>query len=210
MNISSVVARNKWFFLFYTLFLIAGGYYFFHYSKAEGFLLINQWHSNFADVFFKYYTNAGDGLVYVALILIFLFINRWSALIGLWGFASSSLTVQLVKQVIIRDTPRPKTFFENPGVLHFVDGVTVHGFGSFPSGHTATAFSIALWLAYLTPNKFIGALYLIPAILVGYSRIYLAQHFPEDVMIGSLIGIVTTILVIAIMEGRKNKKGKAS
>lgn len=210
MNISSVVARNKWFFLFYTLLLIAGSYYLFHYSKSEGFLLINQWHGNLADYFFKFFTNAGDGLVYVGLILIFFFINRWGALIGLWGFAASSLTVQLVKQVIIKDTPRPRTFFENPNVLHFVDGVTVHGFGSFPSGHTATAFSIALWMAYLTPNKFVGTLYLFPAILVGYSRIYLSQHFPEDVIAGSLIGIITTVIVIAIMEGRKNKKGKAS
>jgi membrane-associated phospholipid phosphatase len=210
MNISSIVARNKWFFILYALIFAAGSYYLVHYSKADGFLLINQRHSVAADNFFKYFTNLGDGLVYVGLIVVVFFINRWSALLGLWCFAASSLGAQLVKQVIIRDTPRPRKFFDHPDLLHFVDGVTVHSLGSFPSGHTATAFSIALWLAYLSPNKFISALYLIPAFLVGYSRIYLSQHFPEDVVAGSLIGIVTTLIVIVWMERRKNKKDKAS
>jgi membrane-associated phospholipid phosphatase len=44
-------------------------------------------------------------------------------------------------------------------------------------------------------NRFYKVLLLILALLTGYSRIYLSQHFLEDVYAGSIIGVSTTFLV---------------
>jgi membrane-associated phospholipid phosphatase len=72
---------------------------------------------------------------------------------------------------------------------------------SFPSGHTCTAFCLFCFLAFiLTPRyKWLGLVFFILAMAVGYSRIYLAAHFFLDVYVGSIIGVIFTILVVAIM-----------
>ncbi len=192
----------------YVLLLTAGSYFIFNFPKRITFFCINGHNHPAADVFFRYYTFLGDGLFYAVLVIYFLVRNRWYGLIGFWGFAASSLIVQLFKNLFFPGTLRPKAFFEQSPLLHFVDGVTVHSLGSFPSGHTATAFSIALWLSYISPNKYLSVLYIFLAAGVGYSRVYLAQHFLEDVIVGSLIGVLTTLLVIIVME-RFKKSDKA-
>jgi undecaprenyl-diphosphatase len=57
---------------------------------------------------------------------------------------------------------------------------------SFPSGHTMTAFSIALVVSYFYPSLE-GAMYFL-AISIGVSRIVLGMHFLSDVLAGAVLG----------------------
>lgn len=60
---------------------------------------------------------------------------------------------------------------------------------SFPSGHTATIFSVVMLLyKFLKKRKFLP-IFIIP-FLVGYSRIALGVHRVADVIIGALLGII--------------------
>ena len=59
---------------------------------------------------------------------------------------------------------------------------------SFPSGHTITAFAIALSSASFTRNC--KASLLAVALLIASSRIILGMHFLSDVLAGSAIGIL--------------------
>jgi undecaprenyl-diphosphatase len=70
---------------------------------------------------------------------------------------------------------------------------------SFPSGHTATAFSIAtsLTLRYSDKPAIIAVSYLYAAI-VGYGRIYLGVHYPTDVLGGMIIGSGSAALVYSL------------
>ena len=64
---------------------------------------------------------------------------------------------------------------------------------SFPSGHAATAFSAAIVLSTLYPRwRF---LFLLSGALIAFSRILLTQHYVSDVIAGSLLGIVSSILL---------------
>lgn len=70
---------------------------------------------------------------------------------------------------------------------------------AFPSGHTATAFSIATSLTLRYPDKpaIIAVSYLYAAI-VGYGRIYLGVHYPSDVLGGMIIGSGSAALVYSL------------
>ncbi len=153
------------------------------------------------NVFFKYFTYLGDGLVYLILFLGFLFIKYTHSLkIFVLTIIQTSIVV-FFKQFLFDSLPRPKIFFEGIVPLNFVDGVTVFGYDTFPSGHTATAFAIATLFA-LTFNKhyLVSFLLFIGATLVAFSRVYLMQHFFVDVYIGAIIGVLSALIVHKIFE----------
>ncbi len=73
---------------------------------------------------------------------------------------------------------------------------------SFPSGHTATSFAIALTILFLTwrtPRAWWGAIALVWAALVGLSRIYRGVHWPSDVLGGALVGLGCAALVAILL-----------
>jgi len=98
--------------------------------------------------------------------------------------------------------PRPKTLLGDSGYTHFIDGVTHVGNASFPSGHSATAFGVALILSIFEKNKKRSMLYFFAAVLVGYSRVYLGQHFLQDVFFGSMIGVVSALIVYFTIDNK--------
>ncbi|HHW10344.1 MAG TPA: phosphatase PAP2 family protein [Firmicutes bacterium] len=65
---------------------------------------------------------------------------------------------------------------------------------SMPSGHTATAFSLATVLAHHDPKR--SWLYYGYATVMGLSRVVLARHWPSDVVAGAFIGIISARLVL--------------
>ena len=91
--------------------------------------------------------------------------------------------------------------------LHYVDGLYINILNSFPSGHATQAFALFTFAALITPFKKYQLLILLVAILVAVSRIYLLQHFFQDVLAGSFIGISVSTFIFAAFE-TYNKKGK--
>jgi membrane-associated phospholipid phosphatase len=167
--------------------------------KHEAFFFVNGHHTPFFDQFFRPFTNVGDGLFYVLVTLALLFVRfRW-ALISFACFAATSLAAQIGKQLIFTGHPRPFPYFhEHQGFppLHVVEGVVMGTLKSFPSGHSTSAFSVFLLLTLLVKDKRWGYFFLPLAVLTAYSRVYLAQHFVEDVFAGSVLGTLVTLAVL--------------
>jgi len=164
------------------------------------FLLLNGNLGIASDYFFGIFTNAGDGLMWVAVLFIVLFVLKqkkaWPLL--LYVFVITTLLTQLCKYVIIPDAPRPWKAITNHALIHHVSFITPFSISSFPSGHTATAFSIYLLLSLFINKKWWLYAGLAYALLVGYSRIYVAQHFPFDVAAGALTGTISVLLSLQI------------
>ena len=94
---------------------------------------------------------------------------------------------------------RPWGFFEDPSVLHAIEGVKQNKHNTFPSGHTATAFALAVLLALIVKNRNWTYLILILAAITGFSRVYLNQHFLVDTYVGAILGMISSFLVWAII-----------
>jgi membrane-associated phospholipid phosphatase len=203
-KLRSFFSLNPYYFTGLLLFFAVGFFFSLHSIRSEGFLYLTAYHSKFLDNFFIYYTNLGDGFFTVAVILLLLITRRffyaWQILAA---FLISGLLVQVLKNLIY--SPRPMEFFKLKEHIYLIEGVTHTGSSSFPSGHSASAFALATLLALFARDKKIGCLYLLAAVLVGYSRIYLSQHFPMDVMTGAAIGVLIALLVYFFFMARKNR-----
>lgn len=164
------------------------------YSKEDIYFFVNGLHFPAGDVFFPYMTELGSSVSAVVICLLLLFFSYRSSFL-----MASSLILSTAVNVTLKNlfnAPRPSVYFaDHTRPIYYVPNVELlsNNF-SFPSGHTACAFTIAMVLTYITPNKKMGYLYLLFALLVAYSRMYMSQHFLEDVTGGSVVATVVTLL----------------
>lgn len=198
----AIFKTNTSFLLPYLIFILLGALLLVINTKTEIHLGFNTFHTSFFDSFFYYITYLGDGIMAVLTVIILLAIKyRYAFIVGVSNLIAAIIT-QTLKQTAFSDFVRPKKFFEGIHDLYFVPGVENYSYFSFPSGHSTCAFALYFSLALLVKNKTLELSLFFVALLVGYSRIYLSQHFFEDVYAGSLIGIVTSFIVYYIIQKR--------
>lgn len=175
-------------------------------EKTETHLAINSFHTEWQDFFFRYYTHVADGLTIVILtaIISFFYVKRaWLPifLLGTINLILVGAVVQSLKELVFHGALRPSAFIVNEA-LYVVPGVNMHFANSFPSGHSAAAFAFFSFLAFLLREKK-GAQILcaIAAVLAAYSRVYLSQHFLEDILFGGVIGLGCFVISYLILKG---------
>lgn len=197
-----LLKEQKYLAIFFLLFLVIGGLIALFTEKGEILYWVNSHYSPHVDSFFKYITWVGGGLV-PFIIFLTLFINfRIFAVLGAANLLSFGV-IQFLKRIIFSSTNRPKMFFEEKDlVLNVVEGVTLFSHFSFPSGHSATAFALLLGLALFTKNRWVAVVCGVSALLVAFSRVYLAQHFFIDIYVGGIIGMLILFAVYAYFSGR--------
>lgn len=141
------------------------------------------------NIFFYYYTNICGPVflsIFTLIMVIFskgdLKIASWQMLIGLVLCAA---VVFALKRLFNRN--RPYWILENLNTY----GIDLKDY-SFPSGHATAAFTTATIFSLNFPK--LSIIFIIMAFLVAISRIYLAVHYPTDVLAGILLGIGTGFL----------------
>jgi len=97
------------------------------------------------------------------------------------GLAINTIITQGLKYSIKRDRP-----YEKYPLL--INPYTIETDKSFPSGHTSTAFSVATSLSIQYKKWYVVVPAYMWASSVGYSRLYLGEHYPTDVLAGAAIG----------------------
>lgn len=167
-------------------------------GKNGTFQLINSNYNEIADQFFKYFTHYGDGLMWAPLGIYCFFYKRKYFIAVVAGVIISTLLAQILKRVVYPEELRPISYLSETFPVHIIDGVIMRKVHSFPSGHTTTAFTMALIMAYIINRKAWSVILPLLALLAGYSRVYLAQHFPTDIFAGMCIGIVSAILSLLV------------
>lgn len=200
-----IIHKNAAFFILFALYLIAGGVILFTHQKGEFELWFNQYHTPFADLFFKYITNLGDGIFCLVMAVILLFVRFYYSLLALLPLLSGLIT-QVFKRTIYSDVVRPKAFFGETTPLNFVNGYEYEHLSccnSFPSGHTTTAFAIFLVFALITRKAYWSVVFFVLAVIAAISRVYLLQHFYVDTYFGALVGTLSMLLFYWLLESKK-------
>lgn len=167
------------------------------FSREEIHIWINRHHYSFLDILMRAWTLLGDGLWVLILVIPFLFCRMRYFLIVFTGYAISGISAQIFKRIFFDGMPRPVKYFSLHGIdydLYLVPGVQIHSWHSFPSGHTATAFGVFLGISLILKKKWLQIVCFLLAVGVGYSRMYLSEHFLIDVAGGALLGIVSGYL----------------
>ncbi|WP_080059282.1 phosphatase PAP2 family protein [Spirosoma aerolatum] len=194
------IRKNWLFFLPYAILLVVVGLLQLMYSQEQLMQWVNIRNSLLADRVFPYITYLGDGATFV-IVCVLLAIFNWR--IGAMAFGSfllSSLTSEFLKKVVFNGSPRPLKYFEHSTFqYHLIEGLDIHSYNSFPSGHTISAFAMFSLFSFLYTRKELGWFFLFLAALTGFSRIYLFQHFVEDVYAGSVIGTVSSVIIYLLM-----------
>jgi len=138
-------------------------------------------------------SSAGDGLVnaLVAAVIMAagLLLHRprevSAGRLGLVAVILGGLSVQIPKHLFCRSRPLAE------GAGQFFISSPCLGKGSwlksFPSGHSVTAFALAYVLSQTYPKW--SPLFYALATLVALSRVYLASHFPSDIVAGAALGL---------------------
>ncbi len=146
----------------------------------------------YLDYFFVAATYLGSDIFAIGFILGFTLLPVKSmeafSLYAAISLMLTSITVAILKNVVKRKRP-----FESIIELQSLK-IGVDQF-SFPSGHTAAAFSLAVTSALVTSGHVASSVYLFLALLVAASRVYLGVHYLSDVTVGALIGSFYAILV---------------
>jgi membrane-associated phospholipid phosphatase len=194
IEIAALSKKHRFLLITYFQFLVLGILILSIHSNMDVSLFINRLNSPFFDIFFKYWTLFGSFALIGPILLILCFVNYRQALIAATSSLVGFLLVQVAKRFIWYDAPRPKVFFDGLVDIHYVAGVHIHSTHSFPSGHTTGAFALFIALALMNKRPLWQMLFLVTALLVGYSRLYLAQHFPIDVLVGSVLGTFSALV----------------
>jgi undecaprenyl-diphosphatase len=157
------------------------------------FFAINNLANPYLLLFFNLITYLGSSIFWILLIILsWLKKEKKLSLHLFYAFILDTVSLLVLKNLFLR--PRP---------LEAIQNIEFEG-PSFPSGHSERAFSGAVVLANY--YKKYRILFYILAILVSFSRIYIGLHYPIDVVIGSINGIILSMVALALPTKRILKK----
>jgi len=182
---------------------------------TEVFFFLNGLHTPWLDPIMYYLTKTTISFPVFGL-LIYLLVKKFGAKVWiplvyiiLCVICTDQITSGIMKPAFERLRPT-----HEPMIMEKVHTVNNHRGGKFgfASSHAANTFGVAM-LAFLLLRKNyrnIGLLFLWAGV-VSYTRIYLGVHYPGDILVGAVIGLICGVLlyrIYSIIDERLDRKSK--
>jgi undecaprenyl-diphosphatase len=163
----------------------------------EIFLALNGFHAPWLDPIMYFISKTWVWVPLYAVLVWFIFKDHgrdgWLILLGvtLTIILADQITTTFMKPFFSRLRPSHEPLLEN--LVHIVKGYKGSRFG-FASSHAANTFGAAtfMFLLFGKTRRWIAFLFAWAA-LVTYSRIYLGVHYPGDIVVGALVGMLSAL-----------------
>ena len=163
------------------------------------FLYLNSKHNAFFDVIMFW---ASNKLIWIPLYLFFLYLAYKQVGKRVWLVAlsalvlivfSDQLSTQVFKNVFLRYRPCHNLLIQ--AQVHLNGGCG--GTYGFVSSHAANTFALAMFLSLFFKNniRYFGLFIFLWATCISYSRIYNGVHYPADVFVGAMVGMIVGYIV---------------
>lgn len=177
----------------------------------DAFLFLNHLDTPWLDAIMPWVTRT-ESWIPLYLVLLFLVIrdyrkNSWAILLGiaLTIVFADQVTSNLMKPFFQRLRPSHDPSLD--GLVHIVNEYR-GGLYGFASGHAANTFGVTTFLvSVLSQYRWISWLFLWAG-LMTYSRIYLGVHYPGDIIVGALVGIIGSLLMLWLTGFLLNRFGR--
>lgn len=175
-------------------------------------LAVNGWNSPIADKIMLFFSAIPVWIPLYVIVAALMFWPRWQTLrserIPVWmtalfciiaiaicfGFCDQASS--FIKESVQRFRPGHEPALE--GLVRLLEGKGSN-YG-FVSGHAANSFGFATITSLIFRKKPYTAAIFCWAAIVSYSRIYLAKHYPLDVICGAILGIAIAISVYMLLK----------
>ncbi len=159
------------------------------------FSIINGANFSTTDHIWLSFTTVGDGFILGIILGALIVVNPRIPAMGIILMILGAILVQSLKHLV----PTIRPFLVIPGA-HIVGPLLKYG--SFPSGHTADAFSAAFTLISFTDSKPTRIWILLVAVMIALSRIFVGAHFPLDIVGGICCSLVALIIYLLLIRDR--------
>jgi undecaprenyl-diphosphatase len=134
-------------------------------------------------------TRMGDGWLWYSLGLILFFFGGVHRFLAIGAAASAAVAGIFLFRALKKTSKRKRPCEVEP---HCWSSILPPDKYSFPSGHSITAFAIAISIGMFYPD--LTGVLLAVAFLIASSRIILGMHFLSDVLAGSAIGTLLGLI----------------
>ncbi len=160
----------------------------------ELFLFLNSFHSPLWDYFFWFFSGT---VVWIPLYVSILYVAiKQTGIKSLWIIVAIALTIALCDQIAsgffkpyferLRPSHEPKL----NNIVYLLNNFKAGRFG-FISSHAANSFGLATIISLLFKRRWLTFFFFTWAIINSYSRIYLGLHYPGDILVGTLVGVIS-------------------
>lgn len=136
-----------------------------------------------------------SGFIWLATAILMLFFKK-TRNVGIVSLCSIALCFLITNVGLKNIVARPRPYTQIAELMILTHPETSF---SFPSGHTANSFAIALIYYRMLPKKY-GITAVVLATLIGLSRLYIGVHYPTDVIGGLFVALFTSSVVYFIYQ----------
>ena len=153
----------------------------------------------FFDFLFQLITICGEQIVLISIISII----YWALDKKFGEYIAYSVLTSVLLNNAIKDIFKMKRPIGEEGIRTLREQ-TATGY-SFPSGHTQSASSFYGSMAIYLKNRVMYIIATVMIILIGFSRLYLGVYYPKDVIVGGILGVLTSLICYKLYNRVENK-----